>query len=437
MNLKLPVRAMMHSLRWRLVALFVALAIAMTATFIWGTQRSFASGWRAAIAPIISDYIDRLATDIGTPPNVEKAKILAAKLPLSIRIAGPAVTFDSHPNKDRNPHERRHLGGDTGATDELNGPRFLQRRTSDGHIISFGLGDLEWRKHPTGSGLVTLVALLLLTAIAYLAVVKLLNPLNDIRAGAKRFGQGRFKESILIKRRDELGQLAEQINQMAADINTMLEAKRGLLLAISHELRSPLTRARVNVELLPEIGEALKNREALLSDLTVMNQLISDLLESERLNDRHAVLHREAVDLVRLVKDVIAEMPNAANVKVEVFESPEVASLDIARMRLLTRNLIDNAIQHGAPASMPPEVLISANAVQIKIVVRDFGKGVESNQLAKLGLPFYRADSARLRATGGVGLGLYLCKLVAQAHGGELSFENAQPGLKVTVVIPV
>jgi signal transduction histidine kinase len=434
MNLKLPVRAMMHSLRWRLVALFVALAIAMTATFIWGTQRSFAYGWREAIAPIISDYIDRLAADIGTPPNVEKAKILAAKLPLSIRIAGPAVVFDSHPNKDRHLHERRRLGSDT---DELNGPRFLQRRTADGHLISFGLGDLEWRKHPTGTGLVTLMALLLLTAIAYLAVVKLLNPLNDIRAGAKRFGQGRFKESIPVKRRDELAQLAEQINQMAADIDTMLEAKRGLLLAISHELRSPLTRARVNVELLPESGEILKNREALLSDLTVMNQLISDLLESERLNDRHAVLNREAVNLVRLVKEVIAEMPNAANVKLEVFESPEVAFLDIARMRLLIRNLIDNAIQHGAPALMPPEVLISANAVQIKIVVRDFGKGVEINQLAKLGLPFYRADSARLRATGGVGLGLYLCKLVAQAHGGELSFENAQPGVKVTVAIPV
>jgi signal transduction histidine kinase len=429
MTFKLRLITMARSLRWRLVALFVALAVAMTATFIWGTQRSFSSGWRDAIRPIISDYVDRLAADMGSPPNVEKAKELASNLPLSIRIEGPSVSFDSHPNKQRNHHERRRLG-------DGEGPRFLERRTADGHTIAFGMGDLEWRKRPIGTGLATLVGLLLLTGLAYLAVRKLLNPLNDISAGAKRFGEGRFKESIPVKRRDELGDLAAQVNQMALAIDTMLEAKRGLLLAISHELRSPLTRARVNVELLPENAEVLPNREALLRDLAVMNQLISDLLESERLNDRHAVLHRESINLADLAKEVIAEMPGGASVRLEMIEPMSPVFIDVARIRLLLRNLIDNALQHGHDALMPPEVIISTDAGQVKIVVCDFGKGVEEASLDKLAEPFYRTDSARLRSTGGVGLGLYLSRLVAQVHGGGLRFENAQPGLRVTAVIP-
>ena len=88
-------------------------------------------------------------------------------------------------------------------------------------------------------------------------------------------------------RADELGQLADMMNTMGQDIRQMLDAKRGLLLAISHELRSPLTRARLNTELLPETPEVNPQRDALMRDLQEMAGLISDLLESERLAGRN------------------------------------------------------------------------------------------------------------------------------------------------------
>jgi HAMP domain-containing protein len=134
------------------------------------------------------------------------------------------------------------------------------------------------------------VALLLLTAAAY-GYVRLPD-LGNIRAGALRFGQGRFEPPIPVRRQDELGDLAEQVNTMARDIRGMLDAKRGLLLAVSHELRSPLTRARLNAELVAP-GEA---RDALLRDLGTMRDLITDLLESERLSAGHAALQRERCD---------------------------------------------------------------------------------------------------------------------------------------------
>jgi signal transduction histidine kinase len=437
MNFTTRLKLMTYSMQWRLVALFVLLALAMTAAFIGGTQRTFSSGWREAIRPVLGDYIDRLATEIGSPPDIEKAKALTARLPISIRIQGAITNFDSHPNN--HPTKRRenfeHRRADHYIS-ETNTQSLLTRRTADGHTIRFGLGDLEWRKHPTGPVTVTLIALLFLTALAYLAVRKLLSPLNDISAGAKRFGQGDFKHPIPVRRQDELGDLAKKINAMAIDINSMLEAKRGLLLAISHELRSPLTRARVNIELLPENIDNTPSRDAVLSDLAVMNQLISDLLETERLNDKHAALHRQLTNVQELVQNVVSQLPQEHAIKISFDAQTKSALLDENRLRLLLRNLIDNAVHHGAGGAQSPEVMVSSNDKELRITVRDYGKGVDESVLTNLAQPFYRTDSARQRSTGGVGLGLYLCRLVAQAHGGRLEFENAHPGLKVTATIP-
>jgi signal transduction histidine kinase len=432
-NVKQRLKQMAHSMQWRLVALFILLALAMTAAFIGGTQRSFASGWREAIRPVLGDYIDRLAIEIGSPPDIDKAKALVARLPISIRIQGPTLNYYSHPDKHGERYEHRRADR---YIVETNTQSLLMRTTTDGHTIRFGMGDLEWRKRPTGTALTTLAALLLLTALAYFAVRKLLSPLADISAGAKRFGQGDFKQAIPVRRKDELGELAAQINTMAIDIDSMLEAKRGLLLAISHELRSPLTRARVNIELLPENVSNTTSRNALLRDVAVMNQLISDLLETERLNDKHAVLNRQLTDVPFLVQDVVLQLRKEHAINVSIDAHTNTVLLDEGRVRLLLRNLLDNAVHHGASGAQSPEVIVLSRDKNLSITVRDYGSGVDESVLTNLAQPFYRTDAARQRSTGGVGLGLYLCRLVAQAHGGRLEFANAHPGLKVTATIP-
>ena len=109
------------------------------------------------------------------------------------------------------------------------------------------------------------------------------------------------------------------------------------------------------------------------------------------------------------------------------------------RVRLLLRNLIDNALRHGAGARARRRCCRCAArpTAQVQLSVRDLGPGVADEQLAHLAEAFYRADSARQRATGGVGLGLYLCRLVAQAHGGTLRIRHAEPGLEVTAAWPI
>jgi signal transduction histidine kinase len=428
-------RRLSHSLKARLVALFLLLALFMTGAFLFGMQKALSTGWRDAARPLLTDYVERLTQEIGSPPSVERAQALVQRLPITVRISGPQINWRSHDEDARAWGPR---GDDDWHRDE---PRLLVRTTADGHRIEFGINHQPWRDKPRLVGWITLVVLLVLTALAYKFVRRLLRPLDDIHAGAQRYGKGDFTQPIPVRRKDELGELATGINAMAHELHQMLEAKRALLLAISHELRSPLTRARLNTELLPETAELASMRQALLRDLGEMRDLVTDLLESERLGRGHAALQLEPTDLGALAQevaqDVAVAMPSGREVQCQIEPGLPPLPLDRARMRLLLRNLLDNALRHSTEAAAAPELhLARPGAGIVELRVRDHGPGVDDAVLPHLAEPFYRADAARQRATGGVGLGLYLCKLVAQAHGGEFSVRNAQPGLEVRVRLP-
>ncbi|QHE85614.1 sensor histidine kinase [Hydrogenophaga sp. BPS33] len=439
------------SLKLRMVLVFLLLASAMSFTFIAGVQKAFSVGWREAARPLLMDYVDRLANEVsaqGVSPDIGRAQALTQRLPITIDISGPRVNWRSHPDQEHPRWRRDQWRADredgAGWGDDADWQQLLQRATADGHRIEFGVNEAAFDRRPKLVGY-TLVALLTLTLLAYLYVRRLLRPLDHIRQGALRFGAGEFGEPIPVRhahRPDELGQLAATINTMGHDIHQMLEAQRALLLAISHELRSPLTRARLNTELLPESDEVAPQRQALLRDLSEMARLISDLLESERLAGRHKALRREPTDPASLVREVIDELaatqPAARDIAVHLAPDLPSLALDRIRVRLLLRNLLDNALRHNAGADRPVELHVRTieGAPGIEVTVRDHGPGVPDDQIPNLAQPFYRPDAARTRSAGGVGLGLYLCKLVAQAHGGGLQVRNARPGLEVSVRLP-
>ncbi|HRD95765.1 MAG TPA: HAMP domain-containing protein, partial [Rubrivivax sp.] len=227
-----------QSIQGRLVLLFVLLALGTAAVFLLGMQRLLQGGWQNYARPLVADYVDRLAAQIGSPPDVQRAQALTQALPITVRIEGPQVQFDSHPHRRTFRHDPERELGAAGWG--------LVRTTADGHRLSFGLAAAPDASRPRLFGWLTLGVLLLLTAGAYITVRRILKPLEPIGAGVAAFGAGDFSRPIRVERPDELGALAERINGMAANLSGMLDAKRTLLLAISHELRSPLTRARVN-----------------------------------------------------------------------------------------------------------------------------------------------------------------------------------------------
>ncbi len=411
------------------------------AVFLYGTQRALQGGWQAFARPLLADYVDRLAAEVGSPPSEARAQALAERLPIRVRIEGPAVHFDTHPEeaeRDRSGDEARQDGRRW-----RNGERTfdaegwgLTRATADGHRVLFSLARPAESWRARGIGWITLGALLVLTLLAYAAVRKLLRPLEDITVAVERFGRGEFGQPIAVQRQDELGDLATRINHMASSLHGMLDAKRALLLAISHELRSPLTRARLNAELLGESPE----RQALLRDLGEMRELITGLLESERLGEGHAALQREPTDLAALARDLQATAFADLNLGLELDESLGTVDVDPMRVRLLLRNLVENARRHGGETSDAGGATLFLRREEgvtgpvWALGVRDRGPGVDEAHLGRLGEAFYRPDSARTRNAGGVGLGLHLCRLIALAHGGELRLRNARPGLEVAMV---
>jgi signal transduction histidine kinase len=237
---------------------------------------------------------------------------------------------------------------------------------------------------------------------------------------------------INIKRRDELGELANSFNGMANDIQQMLEAKRQLLLAISHELRSPLTRAKVASEFLGEEKQKiLINRE-----LDDMETLIEELLETERLTTRHTILNKSRQNLNTLVSEVCSSYFKTTPVTLSIPDDSINMDIDAARIKLLIKNLVENALRHSPEGSTPPKIILRKESGNVIIQVIDSGPGIDEKHLPHLTEPFYRADSSRQRETGGYGLGLYLCRIITKAHGGDLQIESAlDEGTTVTVIL--
>ena len=438
-------RRLRHSIKGRLVLLFVFVGLCTAVIFLYGTQRAVQGGWQAFARPLLADYVDRLAAEVGSPPSTERARALAERLPLRVRIEGPALRFDTHPQDAEHEESRRAWRRRPDAESSFDAEGWgLVRQTADGHRISFGLARPadSWRAR--GFGWITLAALLALTLAAYAAVRRLLRPLEDITVAVERYGRGEFGQPIAVRRQDELGDLGTRINAMAASLHGMLEAKRALLLAISHELRSPLTRARLNAELLGDSAE----RTALLRDLGEMRELITSLLESERLGEGHAALQREPTDLAALARELRTQAFADLDLQLDLDERLGPVLVDPMRLRLLLRNLVDNARRHGGDAAAPVLFLrredgdgavgaASASGAAPgtwALGVRDHGPGVSDDQIGRLGEAFHRPDSARTRSAGGVGLGLHLCRLIARAHGGDLRLRHAGPGLEAAMV---
>jgi signal transduction histidine kinase len=312
--------------------------------------------------------------------------------------------------------------------------KFLVRAQQGGVTVLLAPAGFELSEYAQLTLILTIVALLTVLAFAYHAIRRLFRPIEAIQSGLSKIGSGDLDHRLSIQRRDELGELAASVNAMADDIAQMLEAKRELLLAISHELRSPLTRARVNAELLDES----ETRRALLADLGELEALLGELLESERLSGRHVALDRQAVDPSAMLRELVTESFHDAPPKMDIDPEGTWISLDPMRVRVLVRNLLKNALHHTPPGQGAPVLASHVDDNHWCLSVTDHGEGIAPEHLERLTEPFYRADPSRRRTSGGVGLGLYLSRVIAEAHGGRLEVASTLgEGTKVTVTLPI
>src|SRR6266576_3469717 len=268
---------------------------------------------------------------------------------------------------------------------------------------------------------------------ALAAVDQIITEVREITDG--RSLHRRLAEPLV---KDELGRLAETLNQM------MTRLERSFAADASHELKTPLTVLRAGVVRaittpnLPQ--DTLATLEETLQEIKRMTQLVDALLTLARADEGIAPLHREPVDLRGIVEEVRETgelLAEESGVRVEVVTPPEpiVVSVDATRIRQLILNLLTNAVKYTPPGGTVRMQLGSANG-RVTLSVADTGIGIAPGDLPHIFDRFWRADSARTRTSErpGAGLGLAICKWIAEAHGGRIDVVS-RPGRGTTFTV--
>ena len=378
-------------------------------------------------------HVESIIEDIGTPPNLSNAMRLASELSWTINIRNPIMEWSSNAQNRLDVDSSQYQESLTSDAEmrTINGEDII-RVNRDGY-------DFYMYRSAQEEGLFNYFVLYTALALAalilflnYFMVNKMLNPVRLLKQGAERIRQGDLSYRVKSNLQDELGELTESINHMADSLQSMLEAKRQLLMAISHELRTPITKAKLRMEFMPESDE----KDQLKEDINEIDLLISDLLEAERLNNDHSALVSERVLLANFVRSIAESFKsNNGEIEIEIPVDDLEFEIDKLRIRLLITNLLNNAVRHGKGNLINVRVSFSGDRGIIE--VKDNGEGISEEHITQITEPFYRADSARQRNTGGFGLGLYLCRLIAQAHGGEMIIVSQEgQGTQITVNLP-
>lgn len=268
---------------------------------------------------------------------------------------------------------------------------------------------------------------IMLGIVLYAMTRTITRPLAALATAADAVGRGTAIQPLKERGARELKRATRAFNAMQERLNRYLDSRTRVLAAMSHDLRTPITRLRLRVESIED--EALRTR--CVEDLDEMTRMVRGALSVFRgLNDEEPSV---AVDLDALLAELQRRYAEVnATVAIEGRVAAPFAGKPLALKRCLG-NLVDNALQYGERAT----IAVTDSADELTIRVLDDGPGIPEAELERVFEPFYRLESSRNRGTGGTGLGLSIARDVAQAHGGSLTLANrSDGGLEARLVLP-
>jgi signal transduction histidine kinase len=264
------------------------------------------------------------------------------------------------------------------------------------------------------------IGALIVVIVASLLAAVALRPLDTARDALRRFAAGELGHRLPEEGPRELAGVARSFNHMAGRIEGLLRAEKELLAGISHELRTPLARLRLEMELLRDAGVPESRVAAMEGDIAELDGLIAEVIELSRLQLGDRKLEVTEVDLAALATRVVAEHPGSQQISVV---GRGVAKVDAGLVARALANLVQN-VRRYVPVDGTAEIRVTDGVV----VVADDGPGVPNEMIERVFDPFWRAETSRNKASGGLGLGLMIVRQVAELHGGIALARNGAGG---------
>ena len=270
------------------------------------------------------------------------------------------------------------------------------------------------------------IAFALIAPLGWWFARRVVQPIAGFARAAERLGRDPTAPVMMLKGPAEVGRAAHAFNRMQSRLRSFVDDRTAMIGAISHDLRTPLTRLRFRLE---DVDEDL--RAGMLHEVEEMEAMITSVLAFIR--DASEPGSREKLDLAAIVEDVVEDAVFVGNdVRLTLNEKAPV-EVDAIGMRRLLANLVENAVKYGDRA----RVRLFTDRQEAVAEVSDDGPGLSDDELERVFQPFYRAQAARASDKQGTGLGLAVCRSIARAHGGDVQLMRGDRGLVAQVRVPL
>jgi signal transduction histidine kinase len=277
-------------------------------------------------------------------------------------------------------------------------------------------------------------------ALCWLAAAGVVSPIRKIETSIAQFGRGNLSVRVNTKRQDEIGQLGRSFDQMAERLEHLIANERRLLGDISHELRSPLARLKFAIKLARTSPDSKSALDRIERDVNRIASLVADIVQITFIEDNPALQTTEDVRIAEIVDEIVRDCALEAQFRgctIDVsghIESPVLGNPEL--LRRAVENVLRNGIRYS-PEQSAVHISIAEDSGNVMIAIRDYGPGVPESALKRIFDPFFRVEEARDTNGGGSGLGLSIAKRAVQLHRGSIAAENASPGLRVRITIPL
>jgi heavy metal sensor kinase len=279
--------------------------------------------------------------------------------------------------------------------------------------------------------------LALFAGMAWIAVGRALRPVAGLRRGAEEItGTGQSRRLPLPDAQDEIHRLGVTLNRMLDRLEEAGRRQRGFVADAAHELRSPLTSMRAQLEVAsehPELADWQRLSKGMLADTLRLGRMVEDLLALARLDESPGAVQSRELELGDVAREVAGRLPAAgAQVTVDLDGGARVRG-DRQALGRAVQNLLDNALRHAASRV---EVSVGSDGGLAVLAVTDDGPGIPAGDRERVFERFTRLDDSRSREHGGAGLGLAIAREIVRAHGGELTAEDGAPGARLVMRLP-